>query len=123
DLKGAGSRWSEGQLRLRIVDASRLYPNTIMPPYYRVDGLVRVAPALQGKPTRRGGRLRTWSAIFSPCATNRNHDARSHPAVDAAPLLDRRDGACRHGSFDFRACAFACDQACGRDAGFDAHCD
>jgi sulfur-oxidizing protein SoxX len=50
DLKGAGSRWSEGQLRLRIVDASRLYPNTIMPPYYRVDGLVRVAPALQGKP-------------------------------------------------------------------------
>jgi sulfur-oxidizing protein SoxX len=50
DLKGAGSRWSEGQLRLRIVDASRLYPETIMPPYYRVDGLVRVAPAFAGKP-------------------------------------------------------------------------
>jgi L-cysteine S-thiosulfotransferase len=50
DLKGTGSRWSEGQLRLRIVDASRLNPDTIMPPYYRVEGLVRVAPALQGKP-------------------------------------------------------------------------
>ena len=50
DLKGTGSRWSEGQLRLRIVDASRLYPETIMPPYYRVDGLVRVAPAFAGKP-------------------------------------------------------------------------
>jgi len=50
DLKGAGARWSEGQLRLRIVDASRLYPDTIMPPYYRVDGLVRVAPAFAGKP-------------------------------------------------------------------------
>ncbi len=50
DLKGAGSRSTEGQLRLRIVDASRLNPQTIMPPYYRVDGLVRVAPAFQGKP-------------------------------------------------------------------------
>jgi L-cysteine S-thiosulfotransferase len=50
DLKGTGTRWSEGQLRLRIVDASRLNPNTIMPPYYRIDGLTRVAPAFQGKP-------------------------------------------------------------------------
>jgi sulfur-oxidizing protein SoxX len=50
DLRGTGSRWSEGQLRLRIVDAGRLYPDTIMPPYYRVDGLVRVAPAFAGKP-------------------------------------------------------------------------
>ena len=50
DLKGAGARSSEGQLRLRIVDASRLNPNTIMPSYYRIDGLTRVAPAFQGKP-------------------------------------------------------------------------
>jgi L-cysteine S-thiosulfotransferase len=50
DLAGAGSRWSEGQLRLRIVDASRLYPETIMPPYYRVDGLARVAASFKGKP-------------------------------------------------------------------------
>jgi sulfur-oxidizing protein SoxX len=50
DLKGAGARWTEGQLRLRIVDASRLNPDTIMPPYYRVDGLTRVAPAFRGKP-------------------------------------------------------------------------
>ena len=50
DLKGTGARWSEGQLRLRIVDASRLNPNTIMPPYYRTEGLTRVAPAYQGKP-------------------------------------------------------------------------
>jgi sulfur-oxidizing protein SoxX len=50
DLTGTGARWSEGQLRLRIVDASRLNPDTIMPPYYRIDGLTRVAPAFQGKP-------------------------------------------------------------------------
>jgi len=50
DLKGAGARWSERELRLRIVDARRLNPATIMPPYYNLEGLTRVAPALQGKP-------------------------------------------------------------------------
>jgi len=50
DLKGTGARWSEAQLRLRIVDAGRLNPATIMPPYYRVDGLNRVAPSFRGKP-------------------------------------------------------------------------
>ena len=49
-LAGAGSRWSEGQLRLRLVDASGLNPATIMPSYYRVEGLVRVGPAWRGKP-------------------------------------------------------------------------
>jgi L-cysteine S-thiosulfotransferase len=50
DLKGAGARWNEGQLRLRIADASRLNPETIMPPYYRVDGLQRVPASFRGKP-------------------------------------------------------------------------
>jgi sulfur-oxidizing protein SoxX len=50
DLRGAGTRWSEGQLRLRIVDASRLNPDTIMPPYYRIEGLNRVASNFAGKP-------------------------------------------------------------------------
>jgi sulfur-oxidizing protein SoxX len=49
-LAGAGSRWSQGQLRLRLVDASRLNPATIMPSYYRVDGLVRVGTAWREKP-------------------------------------------------------------------------
>jgi L-cysteine S-thiosulfotransferase len=51
DLAGAGARWTEGQLRLRIVDGRRLNPDTIMPSYYRVDdGLVRVGPAWRGRP-------------------------------------------------------------------------
>jgi sulfur-oxidizing protein SoxX len=50
DLAGSGGRWSEAQLRLRIVDASRLNPATIMPSYYRIDGLTRVGPAWRGKP-------------------------------------------------------------------------
>jgi sulfur-oxidizing protein SoxX len=50
DLKGAGARWSEGQLRLRLVDASRLNPDTIMPSYYKIDGLTRVGANWKDKP-------------------------------------------------------------------------
>jgi sulfur-oxidizing protein SoxX len=50
DLTGAGTRWSEGQLRLKIVDSRRLNPATIMPPYYNMDGLVRVGRNWQDKP-------------------------------------------------------------------------
>jgi sulfur-oxidizing protein SoxX len=49
-LAGAGTRWSEGQLRLRLVDGSRLNETTIMPSYYRVDGLSRVGPNWRSKP-------------------------------------------------------------------------
>jgi L-cysteine S-thiosulfotransferase len=50
DLAGAGKRWTEGQLRLRIVDSSRINAATIMPAYHRTEGLVRVAPAWRGRP-------------------------------------------------------------------------
>ena len=49
DLSGAGSRWSEGQLRLRLVDATRLNPQSIMPAYLRSEGLNRVGPAFRGQ--------------------------------------------------------------------------
>lgn len=49
-LDGVGRRLSEGQLRLRIVDSLRLNRDTLMPSYYRVDGLNRVAEAWRGKP-------------------------------------------------------------------------
>ena len=48
-LAGAGSRAKPDQLRLRVADAARLNPDTIMPPYYRTTGLVRVAKAFEGK--------------------------------------------------------------------------
>jgi L-cysteine S-thiosulfotransferase len=50
DLAGAGARWSEAQLRLRIVDARRLNPATPMPAYHRIDGLQRVGAAWHGQP-------------------------------------------------------------------------
>jgi len=50
DLAGAGARWSEAQLRLRIVDARRLNPLTPMPAYHRTDSLQRVGAAWRGQP-------------------------------------------------------------------------
>jgi sulfur-oxidizing protein SoxX len=50
DLAGTGGRWSASQLRLRLVDAARLNPGTVMPSYYRVEGLERVGTAWRDKP-------------------------------------------------------------------------
>ena len=49
-LAGAGARWSEAQLRLRIVDSKRLNPASLMPAYHRSEALVRVGSAWQGRP-------------------------------------------------------------------------
>jgi sulfur-oxidizing protein SoxX len=45
DLTAAGRRWSEGELRMRLVDPARLNSDTIMPSYHRTDGLARVPEA------------------------------------------------------------------------------
>jgi len=47
DLALAG-RLSEGQIRQRIVDPSKANPATIMPAYFKAEGLTRVAPSLRG---------------------------------------------------------------------------
>ena len=49
DLTAVGARLSPAQLRFRIVDASRLNPATVMPAYYRTEGLSRVAEAYRGR--------------------------------------------------------------------------
>jgi L-cysteine S-thiosulfotransferase len=48
-LAGVGARLDEGQLRARIVDPVRLNPGSVMPSYYRVEGLNQVAAAWRGK--------------------------------------------------------------------------
>jgi sulfur-oxidizing protein SoxX len=57
NLTGVGSRLSEGQIRLRVVDMKRLTPDSIMPSYYRIaeeEGR-RVAAGWRGKPILTGG--------------------------------------------------------------------
>ena len=49
-LAGLSQRLSEGEIRLRLIDQRRINPATLMPSYYRIDGLRDVAPAYSGKP-------------------------------------------------------------------------
>jgi sulfur-oxidizing protein SoxX len=49
DLKLSVANLSAAQLRARLVDPSKSNPNTIMPAYYRIDHLNRVAPSFLGK--------------------------------------------------------------------------
>jgi sulfur-oxidizing protein SoxX len=63
-LAGAGSRWSEGQLRLRLVDARSLNAATIMPSYYRVDGLHRVGTVWRDKPILSAGQIEDMVAYL-----------------------------------------------------------
>jgi sulfur-oxidizing protein SoxX len=49
-LAGVGARLTAAQIRLRIVDPARLRADSVMPSYYRTEGLLRVAPAYRGKP-------------------------------------------------------------------------
>jgi sulfur-oxidizing protein SoxX len=65
DLGGAGNRWSPAQLRLRIADSTRINPLSIMPPYYRTDGLARVAPAFAGKPVLNAEQIEDVVAYLS----------------------------------------------------------
>lgn len=48
DLRNA-ARLSEGQIRARIVDPRKANPESIMPAYFRTEGLTRVATAYRGK--------------------------------------------------------------------------
>lgn len=48
-LDGVGSVYTAGELRLRIMDARRIQPDTIMPPYYATNDLYRVGARWVGQ--------------------------------------------------------------------------
>lgn len=49
-LDGIAGRLSEGEIRLRLVDSTKINPDTPMPAFYRVEGLNKVHPRFAGKP-------------------------------------------------------------------------
>jgi len=50
-LDGVAGRWDTGTLRMIVVNAKTVFgEETVMPAFYRVDGLNRVRPEFLGKP-------------------------------------------------------------------------
>jgi len=54
DLRLSIANLSAGQLRARLVDPSQSNPNTIMPAYFKIEHLQRVAPQFAGKTVLTG---------------------------------------------------------------------
>ena len=48
-LDGVASRYTEAQLRLIVADPKQIFTNTVMPAFYKNDGLNRVRPEFVGK--------------------------------------------------------------------------
>ena len=65
DLKGVGSRLTAGQIRLRMVDQTRINPASIMPPYHRTENLTRVPYRLRGRPAMTAQQIEDVVAYLS----------------------------------------------------------
>ena len=48
-LDGVAGRYNEAQLRLIVADPKRIFTDTVMPAFYRNEGLSRVRPEFVGK--------------------------------------------------------------------------
>ena len=47
-LDGAGDRWTEAELRGIVTNAKMMFPGSMMPSFYKVDGFVRPGDAYTG---------------------------------------------------------------------------
>lgn len=64
DLSNIGLRMTVEQIRLQIVDPSRLNPDSIMPAYYRTNGLHQVAESYRDKPILTGQEIEDLIAFL-----------------------------------------------------------
>jgi sulfur-oxidizing protein SoxX len=64
-LAGVGSRFTEGQLRLRVADITLVKPDAAMPSFHRLDGLTRVAPEYRDRPVLDGQQVEDVVAFLA----------------------------------------------------------
>lgn len=64
-LAGVGSRLTPAQMRLRIADITRVYPDSVMPTFHRTEGMVRVAPQFRDKTALTGQQVEDLVAWLS----------------------------------------------------------
>ena len=64
-LDGVGSRLTEAQLRLRLVNAAAANPYTVMPGFYTTSGLTRVGRAYEGRPVLEAAQIEDVVAFLT----------------------------------------------------------
>lgn len=64
-LAHVASRLTAGQVRLRIVDITRVNPQAAMPVFHRTEGMTRVASEYAGKPVLDGQQVEDLVAWLS----------------------------------------------------------
>lgn len=69
-LSGTGSRFDAGELRLRLVNPRAVNPDTIMPAFYKVLGLQRVAKRHQHRPILTGQQIEDVVAYLLTLTNN-----------------------------------------------------
>lgn len=69
ELTGLGARLSPGQIRYRIVDAQQIWPDTVMPSYYRIGGLSQVGAEFEGEPALSAQQIEDLVAFLSSQGT------------------------------------------------------
>ena len=96
-------------MRLRIVDGARLNPDTIMPSYYRTDGLQRVARNFEGKTILSAAQVEDVVAYLVNVEGLNGSTVASSPA----PLPSSSSAACARASATPEAMAAAIKKVVG----------
>jgi sulfur-oxidizing protein SoxX len=65
DLSDVGSRFSAVELRERLIDPTRMNPETVMPAYYRTSGLRQVGTGYVGRPILNAQQIEDIVAFIS----------------------------------------------------------
>lgn len=84
-LDGVGHRYTEGSLRLRVVDAKAFNPQSVMPAYHRGRGLTAVRTTLKNVPILSAQEIEDVVA-YLVTLTDGNADA-GHHATPPAPAV------------------------------------
>jgi sulfur-oxidizing protein SoxX len=94
-LDGVASRYTEGELRMLLVDSKKIFPETIMPAFYRKNGLNRVKGKFKGKPILKAQEVEDILAYVMTLQEPQRHPrvAKGTPATPpAAGKFDIAEG-------------------------------
>ena len=86
-LAGVADRYSEGELRLWVVDPKIVAPDTMMPAFYRTEGLYRVMDEFEGKPILTARQIEDVIALLMTREGEQAAEGAVRPADEAPEVV------------------------------------